>query len=330
MTLEEFNSLAKKYLDGNTTEEENRILEEWNKAQNANDLNFGMKQKDEVVKKRMWASISKEVNNDRTTKIRKIGFYVGLAASVILVISSLFNVNIFDKNNFTALLENDNIEILNDTKDQEIVLLSDGTEVHLSKNSSITYDKNFNIDKREVHLRGNAFFKVKRDVTKLFIVHTGNLSTEVLGTSFWINENKKSKSIEVVVNTGKVSVYTSKKSRKNEKNGVILTPNQKVIYDEVTQNIKPSLVEKPKPIGKAEQSKISLIFQSRPLQEVLNVLSKLYGIDFVVSNEQLNQCRITADLNDLDMYIQLELICKSIDAQYEKRGTVIFVNGEGC
>jgi transmembrane sensor len=103
-----------------------------------------------------------------------------------------------------------------------------------------------------------------------------------------------------------------------------------VIYDEVTQNIKPSLVEKPKPIGKAEQSKISLIFQSRPLQEVLNVLSKLYGIDFVVSNEKLNQCWITADLNDLDMYIQLELICKSIDAQYEKRGTVIFVNGEGC
>jgi ferric-dicitrate binding protein FerR (iron transport regulator) len=58
------------------------------------------------------------------------------------------------------------------------------------------------------------------------VVHTGDLVTEVLGTSFTIKSYENSKSI-VLVRTGKVSVYERKNEEKQKRNGVILTPNKK-------------------------------------------------------------------------------------------------------
>ena len=210
------------------------------------------------------------------------------------------------------------------------MVLPDGSVVVLSQNSSLVYDRSFDQARREVYLHGEAFFKVKRDVTKPFVVHAGDLVTEVLGTSFRIRQNEQVKKTEVSVLTGKVSVYAREDNPDRERNGVILTQNQRVLYDAVTRNIVPTLVEDPLPRVPVEQVRTALVFQEVPLEEVLSQLTQLYGIEFVISNPKSKACHITADLNGLSLFTQLELICKSIDATYEKRGTVVFVNGDGC
>jgi hypothetical protein len=63
---------------------------------------------------------------------------------------------------------------------------------------------------------------------------------------------------------------------------------------------------------------------------VLKKLENAYGIQIIVENQMLNQCVFTADLNDLPLHTQLDLICKSVNASFEQRGTSIFINGEGC
>lgn len=62
--------------------------------------------------------------------------------------------------------------------------LSDGTQVLLSANSRLTYHKDFSGEKRVVTLVGEARFSVAKEAKRPFVVRTGLLQTQVLGTVF--------------------------------------------------------------------------------------------------------------------------------------------------
>ncbi len=335
MTQQEFNDISKRYLEGKTTEEEERFLEEWLRHQPKQyPTNLSDHQR-RSLEKHIWKQIHAEIRPFGRFIQMPLAWISGVAACLLLGMIWWKSAELPPKTvNVPVALSNkvekSGIEVKNTTELEQEVRLEDGTVVLLKQNSSIVYDKTFNQTKRTVYLKGQAFFKVKRDVKKPFIVHTGDLTTEVLGTSFWVSHQEKSNTIEVSVTSGKVSVYTEKPNQKAEKNGVILTPNQKVLYDVVSKNIIPGIVENPVPIVAPEVVNLPFVFKETCLQEVLDALSLRYGVEFVIANPSAKDCKITADLNGLSMFTQLELICKSIDATYEKRGTVVFINGDGC
>lgn len=333
MTQQEFNDLSKRYLEGKTTEEEENRLMDWYNAQ-PKQLNPPLSPAQKKgMEKRMWKNLHARVRPASTLIITRMARLSGIAACLIMGVVWLLKMSPSAENTQSIALTAPGqvgIEVKNTTQLEQKVKLEDGTVVLLKQNSSIVYDKTFNQAKREVYLKGEAFFNVKRNVTKPFVVHTGDLTTEVLGTSFRIKHLEKSNTIEVAVTTGKVSVYAEKSNRKSERNGVILTPNQRVVFDVVSKNMVPGIVEVPVPIAVNEATPPQLIFKEASLEQVLEDLSKLYGIEFVIANPNAKGCHITADLNGLSLFTQLELICKSIDATYEKRGTVVFIYGEGC
>jgi hypothetical protein len=74
----------------------------------------------------------------------------------------------------------------------------------------------------------------------------------------------------------------------------------------------------------------SLVFDEDLLPAVLKRIAQLYGIEVVMENIDLKQCVFTGDLNGLPFLTQLDLICKSVNATSEQRGTAIFIKGEGC
>ena len=334
MTQQEFNNLSKRYLKGQATKDEEALLVEWFNAQPPQtDLSLSAAQKNKI-EKRIWQSLHRQINPFSSRIIVKMAWFSGIAACLVagfFWFSSSSASSIQQRQiGATQAIEETGIELKNTTQVEQEILLKDGTVVLLKKNSSLVYDKSFNKINRVVYLKGEAFFKVKRNVTKPFIVHSGTLITEVLGTSFRIKPTANSNLIEVAVSTGRVSVYVKKTNRSLEQNGVILTPNQRVMFDVSAQSIISSIVEVPVPLVVSEDIKAKLVFQTVPLQTVLNTLSAVYGIEFIVANPKVKDCRITADLSELSMFTQLELICKSIDATYEKRGTVIFIIGDGC
>jgi len=333
MKQQEFNDLSKRYLEGTTTPEEEQFLLNWHRSQTKPlPEHLSPTQKKEVEKK-IWQQLQAHIQPSKKPLLIRWAWVSGLAASLLI---GWFLVN--QESISTAAIplitslkpnEQTGIEVRNTTNSEQEVRLEDGTIVRLKQNSSIVYDKNFNQAKRIVYLKGEAFFNVKRNTAKPFVVHSGELITEVLGTSFSIKQHEKNNTIEVVVATGKVSVYAEKTNHKSERNGVILTPNQRVIYDIASKNMMPGIVEKPILLPTVNPE-FSFIFKDASLEKVLEQLSLQYGIEFVISNPNAKDCRITADLDGLSMFTQLELICKSIDATYEKRGTVVFIYGEGC
>ena len=97
------------------------------------------------------------------------------------------------------------------------LILPDESEVILNAESSVTYDQNNFSRRRDIDLKGEAFFKVeKKDIP--FIVRTGFTFTEVLGTSF--NIKSRHEYVQVACVTGKVAV----RSDVNPERPVILTP----------------------------------------------------------------------------------------------------------
>ncbi len=329
MRMEEFNRLLKRYLQGQATEEEEKLLEEWykNQPEVSSPEMSGADRK--ALQHRIWKKIRSGAWGTLPVW-RLAGISAGIAASLLLAILWLRPSGNQSGAPATTASGRERFEIRNTTGSDQEIMLSDSTIVLLKQNSHLVYENSFNQERREVFLHGEAFFQVKRDEMKPFIVHTGNLITEVLGTSFRVKENKDSNTTEVSVTSGKVSVYTDNPQGKSRKNGFILTANQQVSYSKATHYITAGIVEEPVVHIQDDVQLPSLDFRSVPLQEVLQALTQYYGIEFVIADPRVKECGINADLTGLSMFTQLELICKSIDATYERRGTVVFINGEGC
>jgi transmembrane sensor len=231
-------------------------------------------------------------------------------------------------------------EIKNDKLFNDTVLLPDGSLVILEPKAIVRYNNRFTGPKREVYLEGNAFFKVTRNTRSPFYVYSKNIVTQVLGTSFFVKANPLTKNVEVAVQTGKVAVYeygreTVQERKNDESSGVILKPNQKVIYSDTDHHFRTTLVEIPLPViaeKNAEEkiTELNFVFDETPMARVLSYLEQAYHIEMVMDNESLAKCLFSGDIKGQNLYDQLEIICESVQATYEIRGTKILIKGSGC
>jgi ferric-dicitrate binding protein FerR (iron transport regulator) len=221
-------------------------------------------------------------------------------------------------------------QLANPTTYEKKILLADGSEVSLRPNSEIRVGKNFEGNLREVYLTGEAFFKVKRDESRPFVVYTNEVVTRVLGTSFNIKAYQNDKEITVAVKTGKVSVYTQGKEKKAEPiHEVILTPNQKVVYNRDDESVTKQLVEKPE-IILPEGTSLKMVYDGVPVTEIFEALEKNYGVEIAYDEEILSGCMLTTSMTDEGLYQRIEVICKAINAEYTISEAVIRIKSRGC
>jgi transmembrane sensor len=105
--------------------------------------------------------------------------------------------------------------------------LNDHTHVWLNAGSSITYPVVFNGSTRKVTITGEAYFEVKHDASKPFIVNNGATNVQVLGTHFNVKAYYNEPDEKVTLLEGKVKVTNSNKEQ-------LLAPNQQAIISAQT------------------------------------------------------------------------------------------------
>ena len=270
--------------------------------------------------------------------------WLSIAASILLLMGIGFWYTQFspqkssEKGIYEKLVANNPNELIEVTNKSEKILpiqLIDGSLVLLKKGSRVSYSKNFMGNTREILLSGEAFFEVTKNPEKPFLVFANGLVTKVLGTSFNIKAYDKDKEVTVEVKSGKVSVFaqsdanSKQKATNRELGGVVLTPNQKIVYTREEVRMAKSLVEMPIII---EQEKIKTVFEfeDTPVSEILHNLEKAYSIDIVFDEELLSNCPLTASLTDLQLFDKLNIICKGIEAHYEILDGQIVIYSKGC
>jgi len=281
------------------------------------------------------------VNQLISKRGRKIQLYqrIAIAAAFIGIIClSLFTYNYYQNlpTKFSEIIpQNIEYSINTSTTIQE-VLLSDGSKVYLEPGSVLHFDKNFKGDNREVYLEGEAFFQIHRNPSKPFLVYYNNIVTKVLGTSFHVGTNKSTGQIVVEVKTGHVQVSENLKltKSKNTITPVIITPNQKAIYDKSVRRFETTIVSRPIQVVANEETELKepilLLFDQQKLNTVYDQIEKVYQIDITVENSALYNCVFTGDITNLDLFSALKIICIATNSEYEVNGTKILIKGKGC
>ncbi len=344
MNRHEFDILLQKYLAGECDEEEGRQVEVWSEnmlAQSKLQLDYSEKSR---LQRRMWNKLSAEVLGRGGFWKTMFQFRQGIAASLLLAVIGAFWIGssyyrqkpgttgnvagVMMQEEISSVAQEGVITFQSEGKPQSLTL-EDGSKVILGKESSIRYPVKFDAHLRQVYLEGEAFFEVKRDVKKPFVVYSGGLVTRVLGTSFNIRSMPSTGKVEVEVVSGSVSVYENTKGKSPEADAVILTPNQRVVFEKSSGKLVPGLVDEPVAFRPPEESR-SFVFDGEVLPDVFSKLSEAFEVEISVDSPALFPCVFTGDLNGLPLHMQLNLICRSVNGSYEQKGNTYSITGEGC
>lgn len=166
------------------------------------------------------------------------------------------------------------------------LILADGTAVWLNSDSELSYPTAFAGQKREVFLRGEAYFDVKPDSLHPFIVHVDEVRIQVLGTQFNINTYAEG-SIKTVLVEGSVDL----RNRAGEH--VVLTPNRMADYRTVEGRFELTDVDVQPHVAWREGN---FIFRSESLESIMNKLSVWYDLNVFYANEGLRDIRLSGNL----------------------------------
>lgn len=203
------------------------------------------------------------------------------------------------------------------------IILSDGSVVILNKGGHLNYPQKFTGKSREVYLSGEAYFDIKHDSNKVFLVHTGNLVTRVLGTAFNIKSGKDQNLIEVTVTRGKVAVSNPKQTL------AVLLPNQKISY-----NVRSGQYQQQQTNANASilWKEEDLVIDNLTTADAVKKIEERYATNIIFGSDKIKQCKFTAYfLNTTDLEQVIKVICKLNQLSYTVNDRGVYtLSGNGC
>lgn len=168
------------------------------------------------------------------------------------------------------------------------IMLPDSTAVYLAGGSTLSWNANLQHSKqRTIHLTGEAFFDVHSNPQRPFIIKSGALETQVLGTSFNVYAYPSDPELSVTVKTGKVAVFDH--SQGSLRRLSVLTAGMELKYNKVQEHYAMST-------GTAEaDSWITnrFAFRHERLSVVLRKLERHYNVKFRWKGHKGDNCPVT-------------------------------------
>ncbi|MEW6196105.1 MAG: FecR domain-containing protein [Bacteroidota bacterium] len=171
---------------------------------------------------------------------------------------------------------------------KSFITLIDGTKITLNAESQLLYPISFVNNERTVELVGEAYFEVAHDPEKPFKVITNNVVTTALGTTFDVKAYPNEKSIIVSLVEGKVKV-------ENRENELILTPMEQLKYELTSKSMVMNNFDLIQTVGWKDNI---LVFKEEPLEEILIVLKRTFGVDVELSDPTITNVKINANFEN--------------------------------
>jgi transmembrane sensor len=208
-------------------------------------------------------------------------------------------------------------------KTTKTLILADGSKVVLNAGTTIRYPQSFTGKTREVSLNGEAYFQVAHLTDKPFIVHSGKLQTQVLGTSFNVDAYAKASALQVSVVSGKVAVKEASTGKQ-----LMLVANQQATLNGTTNSFEKTIISDAENAIAWQEGK--LIFEDASLDEIATELSLKFGIQTRLSNDRLKNCRISAVFQHKSLPQILTVITRLTGSSYTLNNSNAVISGKGC
>ena len=190
------------------------------------------------------------------------------------------------------------------------LILPDGSHVCLNARSTLTYPVVFGKKTREMTLEGEAYFDVKPDAARPFIVHSNKGEVTALGTSFNVQDYAVDSMFEATLMKGKVKV----KSNVDPSDVVELAPDNKVVL--TTGKL---LVEHVDDYTRYRWIEGLICFKNETFLTIMNELAKCYGVNIEVTNKPIGNYVFTGKFRYTDgVDYALRVLQRDIHFKYER------------
>ena len=207
--------------------------------------------------------------------------------------------------------------------------------VWLSADSKISYSGDFQGETREMQLTGEAYFDVKKDKARPFIIHTNSIDVRVLGTAFNVRSYPSEKTTETSLIRGSVTVILHNFPGKKP---IILKPNQKLTVKNITDDINDPTQSKT--VGEKQRGDVAvlskihfnrqdstvvesswtenkLIFDQESFERVVANIERWYNVEFVIKNSRIKSMHFTADFENKSLTQVLEALSFALKFKYQ-------------
>lgn len=170
-----------------------------------------------------------------------------------------------------------------------LLVLSDGTKVHLNAMSKLRYPVNFGNGRREVELEGEGYFEVAKN-GQPFIVNTGGMQIEVLGTVFDVSAYQDEECQATLI-SGSVKVKTG------INNSCILKPSQQASVTPGTTSIQVRTVDT---AFYTSWINGKIYFKDRRLEDIMKTLSRWYDMEVCYADDKVKDILFGCNINRYD------------------------------
>ena len=158
--------------------------------------------------------------------------------------------------------------------------LSDGTKIWLNSESTLRYPVVFNGNERRVELTGEAYFEVapsfiRSGKKRPFYVTANDVTVEVLGTHFNVNNYPDEETIKVTLLEGRVRVGRGQRAAGKD-NSVILKPGEQTSVYQTSQPSQPIPVQIEEVMAWKNGA---FYFNGENLQAIMKQLTRYYDVD---------------------------------------------------
>lgn len=192
-------------------------------------------------------------------------------------------------------------------------MLHDGSVVYLSEQASLEYPDSFDgNNRREVFLRGEAFFDVGKNTAQPFFVHTDQATVEVTGTSFDVKSHARS-SFRLSVRSGTVRV-----SLKNHPQSLSAQTGETVSFN----SGKLQLSKTPPEIG-FEAYFRHIHFKDERLDHIAHIINRTADTVKIKIASEVQDRRVTFTLSG---HRDIEAVCLALNLHYHIQGHTIYIS----
>lgn len=279
--------IFKRYLEGKSSAKEEKSVDNWYRKNDTKTPVSLTEKEEQEIKESIWMQIEPALRKDQILLPQRKPDYTWLkiAASAVLVAAAGMLWYKRDQPLPEKIIVYSSIS----TKagERKVVILSEGSSLTLNSASSIRIATDFSTSRKVQILDGEVFFSIKHDAKKPFIIQSGVMTTQVLGTSFNIRAYKELNKFSVGVTTGKVGVMIPHQPV------TMLVKGRQLVYNQRKKEISLAALDG----HTLDWQKGNLILNDASFEEMAVLVRKNFNIRVNTTNRHIAKQHFTATLS---------------------------------
>jgi ferric-dicitrate binding protein FerR (iron transport regulator) len=307
------------YLKGLNTPQEQDLLLKFLRDSRENRILFEKKKNEFLEEKNLyslqeweaWSKLKSRISEIKRINIQTSPLFtvykIASIVALILLITGIWGIPVLQKQKV----------IVNTNPGQTIkMVLPDSSSIILNSSSSLEYHPLSFLMKREINLKGEAYFNIKKQKNTAFRVHTKDFEVKVLGTQFNVNAYEKNKNHNVVLEEGIVNVKLNMGSKKC----VQIKSGEKLEIDETEKTFS---IKKVNTRLYTSWKEGLLYFYDSKFDDVISRIENRYGAEIKIRDELINSFILSTTIRDEPLEKVLDLFKKVLPVKIsEEEGSI--------